>query len=67
VAICASLKPVEKEVFTRVNTKPGEEMQVDFGFVGQKFVPRPNKTRNGDVFVAILGYSRHQYAEIVFE
>jgi len=60
-------KPVEKEVFTRVNTEPGEEMQVDFGFVGQIFDPRTKKTRNGYVFVATLGYSRHQYAEIVFD
>ena len=61
------LKPIEKEVFVRVNTEPGEEMQVDFGYVGQIFDPKTKRTRNGYVFVATLGYSRHQYAEIVFD
>ena len=61
------LKPVEKEAFVRVNTEPGEEMQVDFGYVGQIFDPKTKRTRNGYVFVATLGFSRHQYAEIVFD
>lgn len=61
------LKPMEKEAFVRVHTEPGEEMQVDFGYVGQIFDPKTKRTRNGYVFVATLGYSRHQYAEIVFD
>lgn len=61
------LSPEEKEVYIRVNTEPGEEMQVDFGYVGQIFDSKTKRTRNGYVFVATLGYSRHQYAEIVFD
>jgi transposase len=61
------LRPVEKEVYVRVHTEPGEELQVDFGSIGQIFDPKTGKTRNGYVFVATLGYSRHQYAEIVFD
>lgn len=61
------LKPIEKEVFVRVNTEPGEEMQVDFGYIGQIYDPKAKRTRKGYVFVATLGYSRHQYAEIVFD
>ena len=61
------LRPVEVETFVRVNSEPGEEMQVDFGSIGQIFDPRSGKMRNGYVFVATLGYSRHQYAEIVFD
>ena len=61
------LNPVDQETFVRVHSEPGEEMQVDFGYIGQIFDPRTGKMRNGYVFVATLGYSRHQYAEIVFD
>lgn len=59
------LKPDEKEVFVRVHSEPGEEMQVDFGSIGQIYEPKSGKIRTGYVFVATLSYSRHQYAEIV--
>lgn len=61
------LRPDEQEAYVRVHSEPGEEMQVDFGSIGQVFDPRSGKIRNGYVFVATLGYSRHQYAEIVFD
>jgi transposase len=61
------LRPVEKEVYVRVHTEPGEVVQVDFGYVGLIYDPRSRKTRKAYVFVATLGYSRHQYAEIVFD
>ena len=63
----ARLNPPEKEAFVRVHSQPGEEMQVDFGNLGSIFDPKSGKLRNGYVFVATLGYSRHQYAEIVFD
>ena len=61
------LKPAEPEVFVRVHSDPGEEMQVDFGSVGQLFDPVTKRLRTAYVFVATLGYSRHQYAELVFD
>lgn len=61
------MRPEEKEAYVRVNSEPGEEMQVDFGSIGQIYDPKTGKMRNGYVFVATLGYSRHQYAEIVFD
>lgn len=61
------LNPVEQETYVRVHSEPGAEMQVDFGYIGQIFDPRTGKMRNGYVFVATLGYSRHQYAEIVLD
>ena len=61
------LRPVEKESYVRVNSEPGEEMQVDFGGVGLIFDPKMGKLRKGYVFVATLSYSRHQYAEVVFD
>jgi hypothetical protein len=54
-------------VFVRVHTAPGEEAQVDFGNVGQLYDPASGQVRNAYVFVATLCYSRHQYAELVFD
>ena len=59
------VQPEEKEAYVRVHTEPGEELQVDFGSIGQIYDPKAGKMRRGYVFVATLGYSRHQYAEIV--
>jgi transposase len=61
------LEPRKAEVFTRVQTAPGQEMQVDFGTVGQLFDPSSGQIRTAYVFVATLSYSRHQYAELVFD
>jgi transposase len=55
------------EVFVRVHTAPGEEAQVDFGNVGQLYDPSTGRLRRAYVFVATLCYSRHQYAELVFD
>jgi transposase len=61
------LYPDAPEVVVRVHTAPGEEMQVDFGSVGQLFDPVQGWLRPAYVFVAILCFSRHQYAELVFD
>jgi transposase len=61
------LRPVEPEAIVRVQTEPGEELQVDFGSVGQLFDPVTGRLRPAYVFVATLSYSRHQYAELVFD
>jgi transposase len=61
------LRPATPEVVVRVESAPGEEMQVDFGSVGQLFDPVSGRLRTAYVFVATLSYSRHQYAELVFD
>jgi transposase len=61
------LRAKSPEVYVRVHTAPGEEAQVDFGSVGQLYDPASGQVRNAYVFVATLGYSRHQYAELVFD
>ena len=61
------LCPPQPEAFVRVHTAPGEEMQVDFGSVGQLYHPGEGCLRPACVFVATLCYSRHQYAELVFD
>lgn len=62
-----SLCPVTPEAIVRVHTLPGEEAQVDFGSVGSLFDPASGRLRPAYVFVATLSFSRHQYAELVFD
>ena len=61
--LCGSEPPA----VIRVHTAPGEEMQVDFGSAGQFFDPVKGSPHLAYVFVATLSYSRHQYAELVFD
>jgi transposase len=61
------VRPPEPEAVVRVHTAPGEEAQVDFGRVGYLFDPVSGQVRPAYVFVATLCYSRHQYAELVFD
>ena len=63
----AHLEPAPVEAFVRVHTPAGEEMQVDFGTVGPLYDPASGEIRTAYAFVATLGYSRHQYAELVFD
>ena len=63
----AHLEPKQPEAYARVHCAAGEEMQVDFGSVGQLFDPAKGEIRTAYVFVATLSYSRHQYAELVFD
>ena len=61
------LCPVEPEAVVRVHTLPGEEAQVDFGSVGPLYDPKGGCLRPAYAFVATLSFSRHQYAELVFD
>lgn len=61
------LRPSRPEAFIRMHTEPGEEAQVDFGSVGMLLDPRQDRLRTAYVFVMTLCFSRHQYAELVFD
>jgi transposase len=61
------LRPAAPEAVVRVHTAPGEECQVDFGAAGELYDPSSGRARRAYVFVATLCYSRHQYAELVFD
>lgn len=63
----AKLRPPKVEVRVRVHARPGEEAQVDFGSVGTLVDPATGKARTAYVFVMTLAFSRHQYAELVFD
>jgi len=51
----------------RVETPPGEEAQVDFGFAGRMVDPETGELRKTWLFVMTLSWSRHQYVEFVFD
>ena len=61
------LEAATPEGFTRVEKTPGEEVQVDFGYAGKIFDPVQGRLRKAWVFVMTLSWSRHMYAEIVFD
>jgi transposase len=61
------MHPRPARVTVRVHTGPGEEAQIDFGAAGPFVDPASGRARSAWVFVMTLGYSRHQYAELVFD
>jgi transposase len=63
----SKLKPRSPEATVRVERKPGEEGQVDFGYAGRLIDPDTGALRRAWAFVMTLSWSRHQYAEFVFD
>jgi len=61
------LEEKSPETFLRVETPPGEEAQVDFGYAGLFHDHLTNRPRKAWVFVMTLSYSRQQYMELVFD
>lgn len=62
-----TLTPTRPKAVVRVHTAPAEEAQVDFGSAGTLLDPIGGRARRAWVFVMTLGFSRHQYAELVFD
>ena len=62
-----TLEPRQPEAFGRVETAPGEEAQVDFGYAGRMLDPQTGQLRKAWAFVMLLGFSRHQYVEFVWD
>lgn len=61
------LKPKQPKTTVRVERKPGEEGQVDFGYAGYLLDPETGQRRRAWVFVMTLSWSRHQYVEFVWD
>ena len=59
--------PEAMDVTVRVETAPGEEAQVDFGYGGWMYDPLTRKLRKSWAFVMTLSYSRHAYVKFVFD
>jgi len=62
-----ALEPLQPKVTVRVETRPGEEAQVDFGYAGLMIDPQTGQRRKTWAFVMTLSWSRHQYVEFVFD
>lgn len=50
-----------------VHTAPGQQAQIDFGYVGRIVDPATGVARKAWVFVLVLSYSRWMFAEVVFQ
>jgi len=61
------LEPLTPDVTVRVERRPGEEAQVDFGYAGRMVDPASGQERRAWAFVMTLSWSRHQYVEFVFD
>ncbi len=62
----AKLKVTQK-ICVRFHSEPGEEGQVDFGYVGLMPDPKSGKRKKAWAFNMRLSYSRLDYYEIVFD
>jgi len=60
------IQKAQPETVVRVETKPGEEAQVDFGYAGL-MLDDQGTLRKAWAFVMVLSWSRHQYVEFVFD
>lgn len=56
----------DQESFVRIETAPGEEVQVDFGLMGRLWDPFEKKERKVWLFLMTLSHSRFAYGELVF-
>ena len=69
--LCRRLKEAKgvraEDVVIPVQTGPGEVAQVDFGEIGKLYDPERKELRRAWCFVMVLGFSRHMYAEVVFD
>lgn len=54
------------EVWVRVETAAGEEVQVDFGYAGMMRDPATGQMHKAWCFVMVMCHSRHMYVEFVF-
>lgn len=55
------------EAFGRIEVRPGEEAQVDFGYAGMTIDPVTGLQRKTWLFVIVLSWSRHLYAQLVYD
>ena len=61
------LEPPTPQPVVRIEVTPGSEAQVDFGYAGLQLDPATGQLRKSWVFVMVLAWSRHLYAEVVFD
>ena len=57
----------KQDACIRIETQPGKEGQVDFGYAGLMWDPVTQRLRKTWVFVMTLSWSRHQFVVHVFD
>jgi transposase len=62
-----AIELTDADVTLRIETPPGLEAQVDFGDVSPVLDSRTGRRRKAYAFVMTLSFSRHIYAEVVFD
>jgi transposase len=65
--LARAIQPRQVETAARVERKPGEEAQVDFGYAGRMIDPESGQLRRAWAFVMLLSWSRHVYVEFVWD
>lgn len=63
----SQLEAATPNVTVRIEVKPGDEAQVDFGYVGLLLDLATGQRRKAWAFVMTLSWSRHMYVEFVFD
>lgn len=63
---CRKLKAESPRVYARVETPPGQDMQIDFG-KGALTRTESGRYRRPHLFKAVLCHSRHSYEEVVWK
>ncbi len=61
------LTPASPDATVRVETPPGQEAQVDFGYAGRLLDPTTGLLRKAWAFVMVLAWSRFMYVEFVWD
>ena len=64
--LARQIDPKPVEAYTRKECEPGEEAEIDFGYVG-KMRDAAGNVRKAWAFVMVLGWSRYAYVEFVFD
>lgn len=59
--------PKASDVAIPVETEPGQIAQVDFVYAGKRYDPERGVLRKSWLFVMTLGFSRHMFADLVFD
>lgn len=54
------------QVTVRIETPPGREAQVDFGYMGMMVDPETGQVRKSWAFIMTMSYSRHRFVRFVF-
>jgi transposase len=62
-----ALEPLLPDATVRVERAPGEEAQVDFGYVGRMLDPESGAARRTWAFIMTLAWSRYAYVTFVFD